>query len=45
MCEIKSVLIAAALPLAATGFCINQVNSDKKVGRQSEIRSESPCKK
>ena len=31
MCEIKTVLIAAALILAATGFCKYQVNSEKKV--------------
>ena len=45
MCEIKTVLIVAALLLAATGFCIYQVNSGKKVGHQSEIKSESPCGK
>ena len=43
MCEIKTVLIVAALLLAATGFCIYQVNSEKKVGHHSEIKSESPC--
>ena len=31
--------------LAATGFCIYQVKSEKKVGHHSEIKSESPCKK
>ena len=45
MCEIKTVLIVAALLLATTGFCINQVNSGKKVGHHSEIKSESPCEK
>ena len=45
MCEFKIVLIARALLLAATGFCIYQVNSVKKMGHQSEIRSESPCEK
>ena len=45
MCEIKTVLIVAALLLAATGFCICQVNSGKKVGHHSEIKSESPCEK
>ena len=45
MCEIKSVLIVAALFLAATGFCIYQLNSEKKVGYHSEIKSASPCKK
>ena len=29
MCEIKTLLIAATLPLAA-GFCIYRVNSEKK---------------
>ena len=43
MCEIKTVLIVAALPLAATGFCIYQVNP--KVEHHSEIKSESPCEK
>ena len=45
MCEMKNVLIAAAVLLAVTGFCIYQVNSDKKVGYHSEIKSESPCEK
>ena len=45
MFEKKIVLIAAALLLAAIGFCIYQVNSDKKVGHNCEIKSESPCEK
>ena len=45
MCEIKTVLIVAALLLAATGFCIYQVNSEKKPGHHSEMKSESPCEK
>ena len=45
MCEIKNVLPVAVSILAATGFCINQVNSEKKVGDQSGIKSESPCEK
>ena len=45
MCEIKTVLIVAALLLEATGFCINHVNSEKKVGSYSETKSESPCEK
>ena len=45
MCEMTTVLIVAALLLAVTGFCIYQVNSDKKVGHHSEIKSESPCGK
>ena len=45
MCEIKTVIIVAALLLAATGFCIYQVRSEKKVGHHSEIKSECPCKK
>ena len=45
MCQIKTVLIVAALLLVATGFCIYQVKSEKKVGHHSEIKSESPCKK
>ena len=45
MCEIKTVLFVAALLLAATDFCIYQVNLGKKVGHHSKIKSESPCKK
>ena len=45
MCEIITVLIVAALLLAATGFCIYQVNSEKKMRHHSEIKSESPCEK
>ena len=45
MCEIKKVLLVAALLLAETGFCIYQVKSGKKVGQHSEIRSESTCEK
>ena len=45
MCEIKTVLTVAALLLAATGFCIYQVISEKKVVHHSEIKSESPCEK
>ena len=45
MCEIKTVLIVAALRSAATGFCIYQAKSEKKVGHYIEIKSESPCEK
>ena len=45
MCENKIVLIVAALLLAATGFGIYQVNSGKKMGHHSEIRSGNPCEK
>ena len=45
MCEIKIVLIVAALLIAAAGFCIYQLNSETKVGHHSEIKSESPCEK
>ena len=45
MCEIKPVLIVAASMLAATDFCIYQVNSEKKLGHQIEIKSEIPCQK
>ena len=41
MCEIKTVIIVAALLLAATGFCIYQVKP--KVEYHSEIKSENPC--
>ena len=43
MCEIKTVLIVAALILAATGFCIYQVNPN--VGHLSEIKTENPVEK
>ena len=43
MCESKTLLTVTALLLAATGFCIHQVN--QKAGHHSEIKSESPCKK
>ena len=43
MCEIETVLIVAALLLAATGFCLYQVK--RKVGHYSEFKSESPCEK
>ena len=42
MWENKTVLIVAALLLAATGFRLYQVYSGKKVGHHSEIKSESP---
>ena len=48
MCEIKIVLIVAGLLIAATGFCIHQVNcihTENKVGHHSEIKSESTCEK
>ena len=45
MCEIKTVIIVAALLLVATRFCVYQVKSEKKVGQHSEIKSESPCEK
>ena len=43
MCEIITVLIVAASLLAATSFCIYQVNP--KVGHHGEIKSESSCEK
>ena len=43
MCEIYTVIIVAALALAATGFCIYQVKPI--VGQHSEIKIESPCEK
>ena len=45
MCEIKTVIIVAALLLAVTGLCIYQVETEKKVGHYSEIKSEGPCEK
>ena len=45
MCENKTVLIVAALLLAATGFCIYQLNAEKNVGHHSEVKIESLCKK
>ena len=43
MCEVKTVIIVAALLLVATCFCINQVSP--KVGHHSEIKNEIPCEK
>ena len=43
MCENKTVIIVAALLLAATGFCVYQIKP--KVEHNSEIKSEGPCKK
>ena len=43
MCEIEIVINFAFLLLAALGLCIYQVNSDKKVGHHSEIKTESIC--
>ena len=45
MFEIKIVIVDAALLLTATDFCIDQVNSAKKVGHHSEIKSERPREK
>ena len=45
MCEIKIVFFVAALFLAATGFCLYERKSGKKVGHHSKIKGESPCKK
>ena len=45
MCEIQTVIIVAVLLLAATGFCIYQVNSEKKLGHHSENKSECACEK
>ena len=43
MCEIKTVIIVAALLLVATGFCVYQLKP--KVGQHSETKSDSPCEK
>ena len=43
MCEIKTVIIVAALLIPATNFCIYPVIP--KVGHHSEIKGESPCEK
>ena len=45
MCEIKTVLIVAALLITVTGFCIYQTKTEKKVEHHSEIKSEGPCEK
>ena len=45
MCENKIVLTVAAVLLAATGFRIYQINSVKKVGHHSEIKSGNLCEK
>ena len=43
MCEIKTVLIVAALLITVTGFCIYQTKTEKKVGHHSKIKSQGPC--
>ena len=43
MWEIKTLLTVTALLLAATDFCIYQV--DPKAGHHCEIKTESPCDK
>ena len=43
MCEIKTVSIVAVLLLAAAGFYTYKVNSETKVGQNSDIKSDSPC--
>ena len=43
MCEIKTLIIVAALLSAVTGFCMYQVKP--KVGHPREIKTESPCEK
>ena len=45
MSEIKIALFIAVLLLAAAGFYTYQVNSETKVGKLGEIKSESPCEK
>ena len=45
MWEIKTVLIIAALLLAANGFCIYQVNSDKKWDTIAESKMKILVKK
>ena len=44
MCEIRTVIIVAAL-LSAAAFCLYQVNSEKKLGQTSRLKSESLVKK
>ena len=39
MCEVKTVLIVAVLPLAAAGFDTYQVNSETKVGQHRENKT------
>ena len=45
MCETKAVLVSISILLlvAATGFCMYQVNA--KVGHYSEFKIEIPCEK
>ena len=45
MCQIKTVLIAAVLLVAAAGFFTYKVNSEMKAEQHSEIKSEIPCEK
>ena len=45
MCEIKTVIIVAALLLAATGYCLYQETLEKKLGHNSHLKTENSCKK
>ena len=45
MCEKKTVLLSVCLTLLVTAsFCMYWVCPEKKVGQNSEIKIESPCK-
>ena len=45
MCEIKTVLTVGALLLAATDFCMYQVNSEKKVDTIAKSKAKVVAKK
>ena len=45
MCEIKTVMFGAVLILAATGFCIYQMNSEKKWDTIAESKVKVLVKK
>ena len=42
MCETKAVLVPlSSILLVAASFCMNQAHTEKKLGRNSEIRSQN----
>ena len=46
MCETKPVVVTISLILlVAASFCIYKPHTENEVGRNREIKSESPCER
>ena len=44
MCETKAVVVLISLfSLVAASFCINQAQTEYKVGHHRKIKSQGPC--